>query len=82
MTDTSNPFQDRSEVMQSGATLDEQIAEVKRECAMRERVYGNWVVSGKMKLADSQRQIRRMAAVLATLERIKAEQLAQQPELL
>ncbi len=63
------------------ATLDEQIAEVKRECAMRERVYGSWVLSGKMKLDDSQRQIRRMRAVLATLERLKAEEIANQPEL-
>ncbi len=63
------------------ATLDEQIAEVKRECAMRERVYGSWVLSGKMKLDDSQRKIRRMRAVLATLERLKAEEIANQPEL-
>jgi hypothetical protein len=64
------------------ATLAEQIAEVARECAMRERVYGNWVLSGKMKIEDSQRQIRRMRAVLATLERLRAEEQAQQPELL
>ncbi len=64
------------------ATLAEQIAEVARECAMRERVYGNWVLSGKMKFEDSQRQIRRMRAVLATLERLRAEEQAQQPELL
>ena len=65
----------------NAATLDEQIAEVKRECAMRERVYGSWVLSGKMKLDDSQRQIRRMRAVLATLERLKAEEIANQPGL-
>jgi hypothetical protein len=68
-------------VSDNTATLDEQIAEVKRECAMRERVYGSWVLSGKMKLDDSQRQIRRMRAVLATLERLKAEEIANQPEL-
>jgi hypothetical protein len=66
----------------NSASLAEQIAEVERECAMRERVYGNWVVSGRMKLADSQRQIRRMRAVLATLKRLQAEGQAQQPELL
>ena len=66
----------------TGATLEEQVAEVARECAMRERVYGNWVLSGRMKLADSQRQIRRMRAVLATLERLRADQVARQPELL
>ena len=63
------------------ATLDEQIAEVRRECAMRERVYSGWVLSGKMRLEDSQSQIRRMRAVLATLERLKAEQGAAQSEL-
>jgi hypothetical protein len=68
-------------VSDNTATLDEQIAEVKRECAMRERVYGSWVLSGKMKLDDSQRKIRRMRAVLATLERLKAEEIANQPEL-
>lgn len=64
------------------ATIAEQITEVKRECAMRERVYGTWVLRGQMKLEDSQRQIRRMRAVLATLERLRAEERAQQPELL
>jgi hypothetical protein len=63
------------------ASLAEQIAEVERECAMRERVYGNWVTSGRMKLEDSQRQIRRMRAVLATLKRLQAEEQAKQPEM-
>ncbi len=66
----------------NAATLAEQITEVKRECAMRERVYGTWVLRGQMKLEDSQRQIRRMRAVLATLERLRAEEQAQQPELI
>lgn len=65
----------------NSATLDEQIAEVSRECAMRERVYATWVLKGKMKLEDSQRQIRRMRAVLATLEKLRAEERAKQPEL-
>ena len=50
------------------ATLDEQIIEVTRECAMRERVYGGWVASGRMKVEDSRRQLQRMRAVLATLK--------------
>jgi len=62
------------------ATLLEQIAEVKRECAMRERVYGSWVLSGKMKIEDSKRQIRRTGAVLATLERVHAAETGHQPE--
>ena len=63
------------------ATLDEQIAEVKRECAMRERVYAGWVINGRMKLEDSHRQIRRMRAVLATLEKLRAAERAEQPEM-
>ncbi|HEV7455295.1 MAG TPA: hypothetical protein VGN96_00850 [Roseococcus sp.] len=63
------------------ATLDEQITEVKREVVMRERVYGGWVLNGRMKLEDSQRQIRRMRAVLATLEKLRADRRAEQPEM-
>ncbi|HEV7457301.1 MAG TPA: hypothetical protein VGN96_11030 [Roseococcus sp.] len=63
------------------ATLDDQIAEVKREVAMRERVYDGWVLNGRMRLEDSQRQIRRMRAVLATLEKLRADQRAEQPEM-
>lgn len=66
----------------NSATLDEQIAEVARECAMRERVYAGWVLNGRMKLEDSQRQIRRMRAVLATLEKLRSAERAMQPELL
>lgn len=61
------------------ATLLEQIAEVKRECAMRERVYESWVLSGRLKIEDSKRQIRRMRAVLATLERLHAAETGHQP---
>ena len=60
------------------ATLAEQIFEVQRECNMRERVYGQWVASGRMKLEVSQRQIRRMRAVLATLKKIDDEHRATQ----
>lgn len=62
----------------SAAALAEQIFEVQRECNMRERVYGQWVASGRMKLEDSQRQIRRMRAVLATLKKIDDEHRATQ----
>ncbi|MBP8298680.1 MAG: hypothetical protein KAX84_21425 [Burkholderiales bacterium] len=64
------------------ASLDEQIAEVARECAMREGVYAKWVLSGRMTLADSQTRIRRMRAALATLERLRAAERVAQPELL
>lgn len=64
------------------ATLDEQIIEVTRECAMRERVYAGWVAGGRMKVEDSRRQIRRMRAVLATLKALKAAEDSKQGDLL
>lgn len=63
------------------ATLAEQIAEVARECAMREGVYGKWVASGRMTVEESRRRIRRMRAALATLGRLQAEQETTQPML-
>lgn len=52
--------------------IEDQIAEIKREIRMREGVYPKWVQSGRMKQADSDRQIARMRAVLETLEAVKA----------
>jgi hypothetical protein len=53
------------------ATLDEQIAEIARELAMRERLYPTWVATRRMKVHDATRQLRRMRAVLRTLERLR-----------
>jgi hypothetical protein len=47
--------------------LPAQIACVKREIAMRLRVYPKFILSGKMKPADADREIATMQAVLATL---------------
>jgi hypothetical protein len=52
-------------------TLVEQIAEVKREIALRERVYAKQVAAGTLKPEQADRQIGRMKAVLATVERVK-----------
>jgi len=49
-------------------TLQDQIAEVKRELALRERKYPEWVTSGRMKREQAARQINAMKAVLNTLE--------------
>lgn len=51
--------------------LAEQIAEVKREVAMRQRVYAKQVSAGTLKQEVADRQIARMMAVLATVERVK-----------
>lgn len=64
-----------------GATLNEQIAEVARECAMRERAYGRWVTDGRLTALESATRIRRMRAALSTLETLRAQQRGAQPEL-
>lgn len=52
-------------------SLDDQIASVAREIAMRERVYPRWVSAGKMKQATAEAEIERMKAVLATLKGLR-----------
>lgn len=47
--------------------LDEQIRCVKREIAMRERVYPRWVQDGKMGPAKADQELTSMRAVLETL---------------
>ena len=49
-------------------TLDEQIAEVRREIALRARVYPRFVQSGKLTQAKADRSMAVMGAVLKTLE--------------
>jgi hypothetical protein len=48
--------------------LEQQIACVLREIAMRERVYPNWVRSGRMKQDKADHEIAAMRAVLETLK--------------
>lgn len=51
----------------SAPTLQEQIACVEREIAMRVRVYPHWVRGGRLKQDKADREIETMRAVLATL---------------
>lgn len=53
------------------ANLAQQIACVKREIAMRERVYSRRVADGKMKQQDADREIEAMRAVLETVEKVE-----------
>jgi hypothetical protein len=54
-------------------TIDEQITCVKREIAMRERVYPRYVAQGgKMTQRKADHEIAAMKAVLETLENIAA----------
>ena len=50
--------------------LADQIAEVKRELAMRENVYPKLIDSGRLTPAAAHRHLANMRAVLATLEDI------------
>jgi hypothetical protein len=54
-------------------TIDEQIAEVKREIALRVNVYEARIAAGKMKQDDARLHMERMHAVLDTLVRVKQE---------
>jgi len=53
-------------------TLEDQIACVRREITLRERVYRRRVGEKKMSVALAEREIDTMRAVLATLEGLKA----------
>lgn len=58
-----------------------QIACVKRELALRGRVYPRWVAEGRMKLDAAEREQATLAAVLKTLTDLQ-ENDGGQPELL
>lgn len=53
--------------------LPDQIAAVRREIAMRERVYPRWVAAGRMTAAKAAQETQAMRDVLATLERVDRE---------
>jgi hypothetical protein len=52
-------------------SLDQQIASVRREIGMRERVYPGFVAKGRMKQEQADHEIAAMKAVLGTLEGLK-----------
>lgn len=58
-------------------TLEQQIKSVRREIAMRERVYPAWVRGGKMKQENADYEIEAMKSVAATLETLLHEKAAQ-----
>jgi hypothetical protein len=55
-------------------TLDEQIACVRREVGVRERVYPGWIEKGRIKSETAERELAAMRAALRTLEQIRAMQ--------
>ena len=58
--------------MTAPVPLAAQVEEVRRECAMRERVYASWVLEGRMTAVESATRIRRMGAARNTLEALEA----------
>lgn len=63
----------------SPVTLDEQIAEVRRELELRKRVYPAWVERGKMTQEAADTHMRRMEVALETLETLNRMRKAQKP---
>jgi hypothetical protein len=55
-------------------TLEEQIAEVERELALRHRVYPRWVAAKQLSPAKADRQIATMESVLCTLRSVAGGQ--------
>ena len=58
-------------------TIDEQVAEVKREIAMRQRLYPKWIEAGSMKKSKADFQILVMEAVLISLQEIAKQKAPQ-----
>lgn len=68
--------------MATTITLTAQLAEVRREIAMRRRVYPRWVQGGKMAQHAANNALATMEAVAATLTRlVDAEKAQTAPEL-
>lgn len=53
--------------------LDRQIAEVRRELAMRRRAYPRFVANGTITPQQAEQQMVALAAALATLEGLQAQ---------
>ncbi len=61
-------------------TIDEQITCVRRELALRKRVYPKWVAKATMRQHQADHEIECMAEVEQTLMKLKVEGLAQQEQ--
>lgn len=62
-------------------TIEQQIAEVRREIGMRERVYPRFVSAGRITHEQATERIARLRGVLQTLEQLRDERAAQQGNL-
>lgn len=52
-------------------TFDEQLQELDREIAMRERLYPRWVLDDRLKLQDARKRLARLTAARETLRALK-----------
>ena len=52
-------------------TFDEQLAELDREIAMRERLYPRWVMDDRLKVQDARQRLARLKAARETLRALK-----------
>lgn len=57
-------------------TFDNQIEEVKREIAVRERVYAKWIDNGTMRHEVADKQMAALCAVLHTLEELRESEMS------
>jgi len=55
-------------------SIEEQIASVEREIRMREHAYPRWIEQRRLTVKTAEHEIACMRAVLATLQRIAAEE--------
>jgi polyhydroxyalkanoate synthesis regulator phasin len=62
-------------------SIERQIAEVKRELAMRRRVYPRFVETGRMTQQQAERFMADMEEVLQTLQLVQGEMPPKAPEL-
>lgn len=65
-----------SDTVEARVPIERQIAEVRRELAMRRRVYPRWVSAGRMAQDEADKFIAAMEAVQGTLERLRDAQRA------
>jgi len=55
-------------------TLAEQLAEARRELALRRSAYPAWVKAGKLNAGEAHYQLQAMQAIVRTLQRLDVEQ--------
>ena len=55
-------------------SLAEQVAEAKRELALREKCYPGWIKSRRLSMEEAYHQLAAQRAIVHTLQRLEVEQ--------